>query len=359
MEDFVYQLNRFLFRFDSASRKRLWRKLAKLIENGVPILDALTSIQKRREAAGQGNHPVTIALGEWVKKIRNGFRLSQSIEGWVDRDEQMLIAAGEQSGKLDESLVSVAEIMDAKKKIRSAVIGGLAYPLVMLTLGFAVLIMFSFKIIPEFSRVVSDEKWQGIARYMIDFANFSRDWILVIVAVVVALIVAFFVSLPRWSEGWRIKVDTWPPYNIYRMLQGSTWMISFASLVAAGVRIENALQQMSIGTSPWMKARIDACLRGMRAGLNPGDALHKSGYGFPDREIIDDLAVYARLSGFDQALSIIGKEWITESVEQIQEMMKVIFGISILIVGLFIAFMVGGLIGMELQMASIMQGTYR
>jgi uncharacterized membrane protein YhiD involved in acid resistance len=39
--------------------------------------------------------------------------------------------------------------------------------------------------------------------------------------------------------------------------------------------------------------------------------------------------------------------------------MKVIFGISILIVGLFIAFMVGGLIGMELQMASIMQGTYR
>lgn len=136
-------------------------------------------------------------------------------------------------------------------------------------------------------------------------------------------------------------------------------MISFASLVAAGVRIENALQQMSIGTSPWMKARIDACLRGMRAGLNPGDALHKSGYGFPDREIIDDLAVYARLSGFDQALSIIGKEWITESVEQIQEMMKVIFGISILIVGLFIAFMVGGLIGMELQMASIMQGTYR
>jgi len=359
MQDFTYQVNRFLFRFDAGSRKRLWRKLSKLIENGVPILDALTSIHSRRVSAGQGNHPTAIALNEWIKKIRNGHRLSQATEGWIDRDEQMLLAAGEQSGKLDEALLSISEIMEAKKKIRSAVIGGLAYPLVMLMLGFGVLIMFSFKIIPEFSRVVSDDKWQGIARMMIDFANFARDWLVLIVVAIVAIIIAFFVSLPRWSEGWRIKLDTWPPYNIYRMLQGSTWMISFASMVAAGVRIENALQQMAVGTAPWMKTRIEACLRGMRAGLNPGDALHKSGYGFPDKEIIDDLAVYARLSGFDQALAIIGKEWITESVEQIQGMMKVIFGISILIVGLFIAFMVGGLIGMELQMAAIMQGTYR
>ena len=42
-----------------------------------------------------------------------------------------------------------------------------------------------------------------------------------------------------------------------------------------------------------------------------------------------------------------------------ESMMKVIFGMSILLVGLFIAMMVGGLMGMELQMTSIIQGTYR
>lgn len=97
----------------------------------------------------------------------------------------------------------------------------------------------------------------------------------------------------------------------------------------------------------------------MRSGLNPGDALAKSGFGFPDVEIIDDLGVYARLSGFDAALAILGKEWISESVERIQTLMNAVFGISILFVGLFVAGMVGGLIGMELQMTQIMQSTYR
>jgi type II secretory pathway component PulF len=355
MSDIEYKLNRFLFRMDASGRKRLWTKLAKLISNGVPILDALSSMHSRRIESGNAKHPMTLAMGDWMKQIRNGKRISQAINGWVDRDEQMLIAAGEQSGKLDEALTSAAEVMEAKKKIRGAVIGGLIYPTVMMVIAIGVLIMFSFKIIPSFTKVVSDEKWHGIARFMIDLANFSRDYIVVIVAVIITMIVAFFVSLPRWSGGFRIKLDRYPPYNVYRMLQGSTWMISFAALVSAGVRIENALQQLSEGASPWLYVRVQSCLRGMRSGLNAGDALAKSGYGFPDLEIIDDLGVYSKLSGFDEALSIIGKAWIKESVENISVMMKVIFGISLLFVGGFVAFMVGGLVGMELQMAEILK----
>jgi len=358
MNDIEIKLNRFLFRLDASSRRRLWKKLSKLINNGVSILDALTSIHSRRIESGNAKHPLTIALGQWVEKVKNGRRLSQAIEGWVDRDEQMLLAAGEQSGKLDEALTSAADVMEAKKKIRGAVIGGLIYPVVMMAIAIGVLIMFSFKIIPSFTKVVSDDKWHGIARFMIDLANFSRDWIWLVVLVLISIIVAFFVSLPRWTNGFRIKLDRYPPYNVYRMLQGSTWMISFAALVSAGVRIENALQQLSEGAQPWLYARVQGCLRGMRSGLNAGDALAKSGYGFPDNEIIDDLGVYAKLSGFDQALAIIGKEWITESVTNIQVMMTVIFGISLLFVGGFIAFMVGGLVGMELQLAQILQNTY-
>jgi len=36
--------------------------------------------------------------------------------------------------------------------------------------------------------------------------------------------------------------------------------------------------------------------------------------------------------------------------------MKAVFGVSILVVGLFIAFMVGGLIAMQLHMSDVMQG---
>lgn len=358
MNDIEFKLNRFLFRIESAGRQRLWTKLSKLLSNGVQILDALGSIHKRRVESGKGKHPMTLAIASWVAEIKNGHRLSQAIDGWVDNDERMLIAAGEQSGNLDDALNSAAEVMMAKKKIRGAVFGGLFYPAVMMMIAVGVLIMFSYKIIPSFTRVVSDEKWHGIARFMIDISNFTKDWIFLIVGLSILLIIAFFISLPRWSEGLRVKLDRYPPYNVYRMLQGSTWMISFAALVSAGMRIELALKQLSEGASPWLYARVQSCLYGMRAGYNPGDALARSGYGFPDLEIIDDLGTYSQLSGFDEALSIIGKAWITESVENIQMMMRVIFGLSMLFVGIFVAFMVGGLVGMELQMADIMKSSY-
>jgi type II secretory pathway component PulF len=348
-------INKFLFRMDAAGRRRLWLKLAKLISNGVPIMEALMSLYLRRVSMKSKSDPVALALDAWINQIRNGRRISDAIKGWVGSDEQMLLAAGEQSGSIDVALQSVTEIMVAKKNIRAAVIKGLSYPLALLAIAFTVLIMFSFKVIPEFSKIVPDDRWTGVARIMIDFANFSRDWYAVMIGVMIALMVLFALSLPRWTGGLRIWLDRFPPYSIYRIVYGSTWMISFSALVNAGVRLERALEQLSDSSSPWLKVRTKACLRGMRGGLNVGDALAKSGYGFPDIEIIDDLAVYSRVSGFDQALSTIGREWMTESVERIQGMMSVVFGVTILLVGGFIAFMVSGLVAMEMQISTLIQ----
>lgn len=358
MNGFEMKFARFMFSTNLNVRRRMWIKLSKLLGNGVPILDAMTSIHERQVMNGAAKDPATIALGEWIERIRNGYHLASAVDGWAPRNEQMLISAGEQSGRLPEALMNASEIMQAKSKVKKAVIGGLLYPVVMLGVALGVLIMFSYKVIPEFSKVVPDEKWYGTARIMIDLAGFTRDWLLLIVAVIIGLIVALFVSFPRWSNGLRAKLDKYPPYSIYRMINGSAWTISLAALVSAGVRVENAVQQLGEGGGRWMSDRTQACLRGMRSGLTLGDALAKTGYGFPDREIIDDLGVYSRLSGIDRALTILATEWIDESVETIQGMMKGVFGLSVLVVGLLIAFMVSGLIGMELQMASIVQGSY-
>lgn len=314
---------------------------------------------ERRIQNGQHKHPLTLALKEWMDGLRGGRRLSDSVKDWVYSDEKMLIAAGEQSGSLYRTLESVAEIMEAKKKIKGAVIAGVTYPIMMLMLAFSVLIMFSFKIIPTFATIVKNDQWHGIARIMIDFADFSRDWLWLIISIILVTLIAFAVSLPRWTKGLRIKFDKYLPYSMYRLVQGASWIISFSALIAAGVRVENALQYTEAEASPWLRVRISACLAGMRSGLNVGDSLLRSGYGFPDIEIIDDFAVYSKLSGFDTAAAIIGREWITESVERIQKIMRTVFGISVLLVGGFVAFMVSGLITMELQMSEIMRQTYR
>lgn len=359
ISSFDRKFAQFMFKADKTGRRRLWLKLAKLISNGVPILQALETLYSRRVATSGEKHPQAIAFYEWMRGIQNGVRLSSMFDGWTGDDERMLISAGEQSGSMDKAFNSAARIMEARTQINSTVFGGLAYPFVLIMLVFGVLYLFGFKIIPAFSKIAPPEKWTGLAHAMVEVSMFAQSWLWLIAVMIAILVTAFFVSLPRWDGPMRIRLDRYAPYGIYRVMHGSTWLIGLSALVEAGLRVETALQQLSMTASPWLRTRIDACLRGTRSGLNVGEALARSGYEFPDREIIDDLGVYSSLSGFDVALSILGKEWLEESVEQIKGRMSVVFGISILIVGLVIAFMVGGMMSMQLQVGQLMQSGLR
>ncbi|MBZ0295983.1 MAG: type II secretion system F family protein [Anaerolineae bacterium] len=351
---------RFMFKADSGGRRRLYRKLAKLIGNGVQLLGAIESIRDRRVVAGGKSHPETIALTAWAAQIQNGKSIADAMAGWVAPEEQMLISAGEKSGEMEAALLSTARTMEARTKINGALIGGLAYPIVLALLAFGVLYMFGFKIVPAFSQVVKDvNAWRGTARVMVEVSMFAKSWLWLMAVLAVAVVIAFFVSLRYWDGPMRVKVDRYAPYSIYRIILGSTWLIALAALVEAGMKIETALEQLAENSPPWLETRIKGALAGMRSGFNLGDSLARAGHQFPDQEIIDDLGVYASLSGFDAALQILGREWLEEAVAQIQARMRVVFGFSILSVGVLIAFMVGGMMDMQLQMSKVMQHSMR
>jgi len=355
LDEFELKFAKFFFAKNNTGRKKLWLKLAKLLGNGVPILTAIESIRKRRIEAGGKGDPTTVALGNWAMAIQGGRRFSDAVNGWVSTEEVMIISAGEQSGKIEQALHSCCKFMEAKKEISGAVIGGLLYPAVLVMMAIGVMIMFSYKIIPAFTDVAPNAKWTGQAAMMVDLAEWTKNWIIYVIVFGVMSVLAFFWSLPRMDGKLRVTLDRYAPYSIYRIMQGSSWLISFAALIEAGTRMEDALQQISRYGSPWMKNRMQAILRNMRAGHNLGDALARTKNGFPDVEIIDDLGVYASLSGFDSALAMLGKEWIEESVKVIKERMKVVFAAAILFMGAVIAFMVSGLFAMQIQMSNAMK----
>jgi type II secretory pathway component PulF len=360
MQDFEMLFARLMFTMDTGARRRLWLKLAKLIGHGVQMLNAIADMRNRRIAAGGKSHPETIALGEWSKTLNNGRHLSESLAGWVPPDERMLISAGEQSGNMAGALVSVARVLEARKEINAAVVKGLAYPFFLLVMSFGVLYLFGFKIVPAFTTgALKNAHWTGMALGMINVSLFIREWLWLIAVLFFGGIGTFFATLSVFDGRLRVKLDRYAPYSIYRIIQGSSWLIAMAALVEAGMRIENALNEMAENARPWLRARLSACAVEMSSGRNLGDALHRTGYEFPDREIIDDLAVYSGLGGFDEALAILGKEWLEESVAQIQSRMAVAFGACILLLGTLIAFMVRGMLAMQLQLSTALQTSFR
>lgn len=351
MDDFNRSFARWQFKADAKTRQALWKKLAKLLKDGIPIIAGLQEIRALRKPTA----PVSVAIDDWVRGMNNGRKLSDVVLPWVNAEEAMLIMAGEQSGSLDEALESVVKVAKAGAAIRGAVASGLTYPIFLLCMSFGALYFFGFKIIPAFSRAGREDQWHGLAKTMIGAAAFIQGWLHWIGLAVLLLVVAFFVALPRWNGRVRVVLDRFAPFSIYRVMQGSSWLIALSALVAAGMRIETAIEQLGRNASAWARVRCDAALKGLRAGRNLGESLERSGYEFPDRAIISDIRLYATKSGFDEALRVIGDEWITESVERVKSLMSVIFAVALLTVGSVIMFIAAGFGAMQMQLMEILQ----
>ncbi len=343
--------------FDGPTRAKLYRKMSSLLGNGVPAMQALDILYAR--ASDNGKKPtaaMAIVLEDWMHVVRSGGSLASAIKPWVPVAEGMLLQAGERSGSLEDSMISAVSVMESGSRMKSAVTGGLAYPGILLAAAVGVLLLFGLKVIPEFARVASPESWTGVAAMMYGLSQLVQTWTIPFIGGFIGFVTILGYSLPRLRGSIRIKLDAFPPYSIYRIAVGSGFMISLAALVKAGIPLEKALQELKLSSSPYLGERIQSAIMGLRSGVNFGEALNRSGHKFPDQEIIDDITIYASLSGFDKAMETVATEWLEKGVEGVQAKAKQLNGFAMAFMGGVIAFLVYGMIGIQQIIASSVQG---
>jgi type II secretory pathway component PulF len=338
----------------TAARLRIYRKIAKMLGNGLPLLKILEEMYQRASDGGRKpREGQAIMLNDWRLMVQNGGMLAEAMEAWVPRDEQMIIMAGEQSGRLEQALDAVAHVVLSSRKIRRAVVGGLAYPVAILALVNVYIFLFGTRVIPQFAAIVAPSHWHGSARSLYLMSVFVREWMPLVVALVLAVIAALFASMPRWRGELRVYADRWPPYSVYRLMSGASFLIAFSALQEAGVTVEKSLIRLSVHAGPWLRERLEGAILGVKSGLNCGEALRNAGYAFPSKEIVDDLCIYADYRGFSEALKTIADEWIEEGVERITAQMRALNSITIALLALVIGWLVTGFFGIQQEIAAM------
>jgi type II secretory pathway component PulF len=117
-------------------------------------------------------------------------------------------------------------------------------------------------------------------------AQFIRGYSFLIFSFLFVLIIFIIYTMPRWISKSRIMFDSFPPWSLYKMWQGSSFLLAISSMMAAGVKLDEvSLRRISNQSEPYLKQRVAMLVRYITAGDNLGDALYKSGYKFPDEEI--------------------------------------------------------------------------
>jgi type II secretory pathway component PulF len=340
--------------FTDTVRLRLYRKIAKMLANGLPLLKILEELRDRASQQGKKpNEPLAITLDDCRRMVQNGRSLAEGLEWWAPKTEQMIILAGEQAGRLEAALISVVDVVQAEKKIKAVIMGGIMYPVAVFGLVLAYIYMFGTRVIPQFAQMVDPTKWHGAAKSLYVMSQFVQNWMLLILVGLAVAVVAIIASMPVWRGNVRVFFDRFAPYSIYRLVIGSGFLMSFSALQFAGITVEKSLIRLSDMAEPWLRERLDGALIGVKSGLNCGEALRNAGYGFPSQEVIDDLCVYAEYKGFPEALKTLADEWMEEGIDQLSIQMKVLNSAAIIVLAIVIGWLVTGFFGIQHEIAAM------
>lgn len=341
------------FQFGAKSRMRIYRKLVRFLENSMPLSQALDVIYQH--ASDEGRKPKNaeaVVIDHWRRGIRNGKGLGVVIEGWVPDSDRIVIEGGDGHGKQVVAIKKAIMISESSRKIKSTIINGLAYPIMLVAVAIGFLAMFGLQVVPAFEEILPREKWEGAGAQMAVMSDFVRYYMLWTLLGCGALIAASIYSLPRWTGPLRAKFDRYPPWSLYRLIVGSGFLLTVGGMIKAGLGVPQILGVLQRNTSPWYREKLSKTLAHVKNGANLGDALHATGFNFPDKETVQDLRAYAGLNKFDETLEAIGTEWLEDSVRLIDAQTGIFRNVAFLILGGVFMWIAVGIFSLQQQIQS-------
>ncbi|HWL45420.1 MAG TPA: type II secretion system F family protein [Ilumatobacter sp.] len=179
------------------------RQLAVFVKAGIPITDALTTIADETVDVA-----LRRALSSMTEDLRNGglFSAAAAQHETVFPEYYVgILQAAELTGRLDESLDSLAKYLEREMETRSKVVGALAYPGVVMGLAFFTVMVLAGYVLPKF-KPLFDELGAELplpTRMMLFFSRFFTDlWY--ITAISFLLFVATVVFLKSHPTGQQI-----------------------------------------------------------------------------------------------------------------------------------------------------------
>lgn len=301
--------------FSVGKRIVLFRQLASLVRNNIPLIRALENmIMLANEDKKQRKAPETFAIREWYKHMKGGQTFSHAISEWVSPAESAIIVAGESGARLPNALDDVVVLLEGMRTIRRNIIGAIAYPCV-IVLGIIVMLsVMAYQVLPSFASVYPAEHWTGSAATLNLLATVTRDWAIPLGILFAIATWGFLRTLPRWRGKLRTWADQRPPYSIYRLWNGIGFLLAMAALMRAGISDVDSLRRIREYGNAWLRERIDACIQNMNDGANAAEALHRAGHQFPDRKLLGQMRIYANNSDFNEAVDNMARDALNEVI---------------------------------------------
>src|SRR5215207_4250334 len=319
------------------------RQLATMISSGMTLLRAFYVLEEQIE-----NRLLRETVGAVREDIEAGISFSEALGKHPKIFSPLYVAmvrAGEAGGVLEESLERISDQLEKDDSLRRQVKSAMAYPTVVLTFAFMVLIGLIAFIVPVFVGVFKDfgGELPAITKFTVSLSNMvTGQWYILI-----AVFVGSFVGFRKWkSSAWgrpqwdqlRLRI----PFKIGDTVQKialARWSRTFSALYGAGVPI---MQAIEVTGQTAGNAVIDRAMAAVVESVKSGGSIAaplKDAPIFPPM-VAQMIAIGEETGNLDTMLSKVADFYEDQVAAAIKALTSILKPVMIVLVGAIVGFIV-------------------
>lgn len=321
-------------------------QLSTALRAGLPLLTAIELIRKQQHKEGGRQ-----LLGDLAESVSTGHALSDAMA----KHERIfsplyisMIKVGETGGILEQTSSQLADMLTREEKIKTNMKNASAYPLFVLTLGIASVILVMTVILPRIISTLTDDMsllplptriLMGMSGFIKDLFTTPFGWLML------AAMIAGILYLRKWTrtEG-RLKYDAFKlriPImgSVLRTIAVGRFARTLGALTMGGVTILEALKVVrdTLGNE-LLGTEIDSVAEKVKRGEPLADPLEASGY-FPPL-LVQIVSVGEQTGKLDELLLNAADTFDAEADSAINKFMAIFPALLILLLALVIGFII-------------------
>lgn len=333
----------FLNRISLSDRMMVTRHLAILIEAGVDLPRGLTTLSRQTK-----NKKFQTILRGVADAIRRGERFSESLRPYPKVFSELyvsMVAAGEESGKLVDSLRILSDQLEKQHKLQSRIKGAMMYPAVVLTAMFGIGIVMFIWVVPQLESVFGDIKvalpLQTRFIFWLSHALVAQWYFFLIGFLVMLTGFRFIWQMPRFQKMFTAVLMRIPVFKqLLREIASAQMARTLSSLVSAGVPIVRALEITSrVVGNAYFKTSLWEAARSVEKGKSIHETLGRYPWVYPP--LVVEMAAVGEESGkFSEVFADLAKFYEDEVDQRTQSLSTIVEPILMVIIGAIVGFFV-------------------
>ena len=328
------------YKFKTKEVSFISRQLASMTGAGLSLVRALFILQDQEDKKAKA---VLLDIYEEVQKGKSFSDVLQTKPGVFPELFVSMVAAGEASGTLDQMLNRLSDHFANANKTANKAKSAMVYPVVLLVLLVAVIILLFTAVLPQFGSMMSEEDMTPLSRALMSFSDSLINRWYIYIIVVAAIVVVFWFLLKTPST--RLKMDEIllkiPKVGkLVATMYTGTFARNMSNLYGAGLQMVDCIEKsIAVVGNSYVREKFKEVIANIKLGESMSKSIEKTGIF---EGMFTSMIFVGEESGtLDTILSKVADYYdeeadsaITKLVGLMEPLMIIIMGVAI---GLFLA----------------------